>query len=177
MTLAGPYLVACFLLVAAGVAKAARPSDTARALHDLVPAVPPAVAPVAVRVLACAEAVLGAAALVAPVRAVAAAVGASYFVFSVVVAYARRRGGPLASCGCFGTPDTPATRLHLVVDLVLAASGAVAAATLRQGAAFAELSGQPLHGVPLVLSAAVGAAVVVVALGPAARLGAVRTPT
>ncbi len=36
-----------------------------------------------------------------------------------VVAYARSRGGALASCGCFGTPDTPATLLHVVVDLVV----------------------------------------------------------
>ena len=50
----------------------------------------------------------------------AALVALSYLCFFGIVAVARRRGGPLATCGCFGRPDTPPTALHLVIDLALA---------------------------------------------------------
>ena len=57
-----------------------------------------------------------------PRPATAVLVALSYLCFFGVVAYARRRGGPLATCGCFGRPDTPPTMLHLVLDLTLAAA-------------------------------------------------------
>lgn len=176
MSLVGPYLAGCVLLVAAGVAKARRPADTARALGALLPTrARPGLGALtgAVRALALLESALGAAAIVWPRPALAGTVAASYLVFAVVVAHARRRGGPLASCGCFGTPDTPATWLHAIVDLAVAVAAAVVAvAGPGGGGALAELSGQPLHAVPLVVVALVGAGVAYLAMGPAARLGA-----
>lgn len=175
MTLAGPFLTACALLVVAGVLKAARPADTARALGTLVPGLPLRWSVLAVRCLAAGEAVLGAAAVAWPRPPLAAAVAASYAAFTVVVLVVRHRGGPLASCGCFGTPDTPASRLHVAVDVLLAAAAVAVAADPPGGGAFGELTTQPWHGAPLAAVAVLGAWLVVLALGPAARLGALAT--
>ncbi|MGH9079945.1 MAG: MauE/DoxX family redox-associated membrane protein, partial [Acidimicrobiales bacterium] len=119
MELTGLYLVACFLLIVAGAGKAARPDDTARALVAL----PRTRLPLnwvrsLVRMGSVAELSLGLAGLLVPGPTVVWLVAASYALFATVVAYTRWRGGALASCGCFGTPDTPATALHVVVDLV-----------------------------------------------------------
>ena len=106
--LIGPYLVACGLLVAAGVAKAVRPTT------------PPGPWPRRsrsrcgrmrrlVRVGAVAEAALGAAALVRPRPVAGRPGGAVLRRLRRVRGLARSRGGAIASCGCFGTPDTPAT--------------------------------------------------------------------
>jgi hypothetical protein len=171
--LIGPYLVACGLLVIAGVAKAVRPDDTARALVQLAAAGPSAAtgdgaarhrhrpglraARSAVRAGATAEAVLGAVALVLPRTGTAAAVAVSYLAFAAFVALAMVRGGVLATCGCFGRPDTPPTAIHVAVNLVLAASAAaVAAAAPSTGTVAGVLRHQPWHGVPLVVVSALG---------------------
>ena len=88
MELIGPYLIACTLLVVAGVAKAARPGDTSRALTGLVPVSQARMATV-VRVGAVLEAALGAVALVAPRPATALAVAVSYGSFAVGIGGAR----------------------------------------------------------------------------------------
>ena len=58
--------------------------------------------------------------LVAPGRLSAALVAAAYLVFTAFVARVLTRGGVLGSCGCFGKPDTPATRTHLALTGVAA---------------------------------------------------------
>ena len=160
MELIGLYLIAAGLLVAAGIAKVLRPDDTARALPALIPG---GHAPSqrwlrgAVRAGALAEAVLGLVALGAPRPLTAALVALSYASFAVVVAYTRARGGTLASCGCFGRPDTPATRLHVAVDLVLAGAAAAVAAGAPSGGSLATLlAHQPWAGAPLLFVSAVG---------------------
>jgi methylamine utilization protein MauE len=156
--LIGPYLVAAGLLVIAGVAKAARPDDTARALAALAPrrAVSLGSARVAVRAGALAEAALGVVALVAPRPVTAALVALSYAAFAVVVSYARQRGGPLATCGCFGRPDTPPTAVHVVLDLALAGCAALVAADAPAGGTLAAVLGhQPWAGLPLLFVSAV----------------------
>jgi hypothetical protein len=163
MELIGLYLVGCALLVCAGVMKAWRPDDTARAL---VPLVPGRIGSrlrfrqmrTIVRLVATAEAILGVAAAAMPRPALAGLVAASYLLFTGVVAFARSRGGALASCGCFGTPDTPATLLHVGLDFVLAVAATVVAVRAPTGATLHSVLGpQPLHGVPLVLLVGVGA--------------------
>jgi hypothetical protein len=121
--LAGPYLAACGLLVVAGLPKLRDPLPLVRALRS---ARMPAGRPL-VRVVAASEVVLGAAALVAPGRLTAALVAVAYAAFTAFVMLARRRGGVLASCGCFGRPDTPATRTHLVLTASTAATAAALA--------------------------------------------------
>jgi Methylamine utilisation protein MauE len=130
VALIGPYLAACALLVAAGIAKVVRPDDTARAFAGMLGA-PFGPFRRALRAGAATEAVLGVAGIAVlwsdtevAAAVVASLVAASYAAFAVVVLAVRRRGGPLATCGCFGRPETPATLLHVLVDLGLSASAA-----------------------------------------------------
>jgi hypothetical protein len=155
MELIGIFLVASALLVLAGAAKVARPDDTARALVVL------ASRPYGprwrwlVRAGALAEAAVGIAALAAPRPITAALVAASYAAFSGVVVLARRRGGPLATCGCFGRPDTPPTLVHLGLNVVFAISALVVAVS-SAGSLGSDLVTQPGAGIPLVFVSAVG---------------------
>ncbi len=153
MELIGPYLVACVLLIGAGIAKAVRPDDTARAIVDTLPSRVPLRVPAArrlIRVGAVAEAVLGLVAMLVPGVEEASLVAVSYGVFAVVILVVRSRDGAIASCGCFGTPDTPATVLHGVIDVLLCVVASVVAASGWRGSIPALLSVQPMKGVPLV---------------------------
>ena len=169
----GIYLAACLLLVAAGAAKAVRPGDTARGLAATVP-LPVAVLGPLVRVGSVVEAVIGVAGLLRPGPVTAGLVACSYAAFAAFVAVVLMRGGPLASCGCFSRPDTPATRLHVVVDLVLAAAAATVAATGPSGPLWTALAGQPWHGVPLVLLGGLCAVLAYLALAVLPEVGAAR---
>jgi hypothetical protein len=174
--LIGLYLIACALLVGAGVAKAARPRDTARALSELVPLRFAALV-AAVRVGAGAEAILGVVALALPRTVPAALVAGSYVLFAAFVLYARARGGALVSCGCFGTPDTPPTVLHAVVNLVLAVAAGSVSLAGRTGTMVYVLDQQPAHGLPLVVLSALGAWLCFVAVSVMAELQAARRLT
>ena len=176
----GLYLIGCALLVLAGVMKAARPDDTARALVRLMPTRLSALSQfrrmrTTIRIAATLEAGLGVVAAAVPRSVTAALVAASYVVFAGVVAYARSRGGGLASCGCFGTPDTPATLVHAVVDLALAiAATVVATAAPTDGTIITALGRQPLDGVPLLAVSAVGVWLTYLTLSMLAALEAAR---
>jgi hypothetical protein len=176
MALIGLYLIAAGMLCVAGIAKALRPDDTARAMAALVPGRAPLdLVRSVVRVGALAEAALGAVAIAFPRPVTAALVALSYLAFSGVVAYARRRGGPLATCGCFGRPDTPPTALHLVIDLALAAAAAtVAVGTPSENTLGLELAHQPWAGFPLLFVSAVGLWLTALALSSLAALTAAR---
>jgi hypothetical protein len=176
LELIGLYLIACALLVVAGLAKLVRPDDTARALAALVP-VPLAGLRGLVRVGAAAEAALGLGALAAPRTVSASLVAVSYAAFAVFIAYARAKGGAIASCGCFGTPDTPATALHAVVNLGLAAAAVAVAVAAPTGSIISILAAQPLHGVPLVVVSALGAWLAYLAVSVLAALQAARKLT
>jgi hypothetical protein len=182
--LIGLYFVAAGLLVVAGVAKALRPDDTARALAELAAGpggglrraadgrtVALRVARRLVRAGALAEAALGLVALALPRPVTAAFVAASYCVFAVVIALARHRGGALATCGCFGRPDTPPTAVHLIVNLVLGTGAlAVAVSASGGGTLSAALAHQPWAGLPLLFVSAVGLWLTALALSALAAL-------
>jgi hypothetical protein len=180
MELIGLYFVGCTLLACAGAMKTWRPDDTARALVPLVPArlrsrIRFRQMRALVRSVAVVEAGLGAAAAALPRPGLAGVVAASYLLFAGVVAYARSRDGALASCGCFGTPDTPATSLHVVIDLVLAIAATVVAVAAPSNATLASvLSHQPLHGAPLALLVGVGAWLTYLTLSVLATVHAAR---
>ncbi len=141
--LTGPFAAFALLLVVASGPKILRPYSTLRALTSLkLPA-----SAAAVRLLGGAEVVVGVGALVSGGRLFAALVAASYLAFAAFVALALARGGVLASCGCFGKPDTPPTRLHLVVNAT-AAAVAVAVAATPGPAPLVALGAQPLAGLP-----------------------------
>ncbi len=169
MELIGPYLVACGLLVVAGSAKVVRPGDTAIAVSQFVGR-PAGRLRIAVRVGAGLEVVLGVVALVTLGRLPAAVVAASYLGFAGYLAVVRQRGGAVASCGCFGEPDTPATALHVVLDLGLGASALVVALAGTSGSLSSVLAGQPWHGVPLALASVVCGWLVVLAMSTFGRL-------
>jgi hypothetical protein len=182
--LIGLYLVAAGLLVVAGVAKARRPDDTARAVVTGLSARGArgggralSLRPVrrCVRTLALAEAALGLAALILPRPVTAALVAFSYAAFTVVVVLTRRRGGPLATCGCFGRPDTPPTSVHVFLTLLLAVGAAtVAATTPVHATVYSALAHQPWAGVPLVFVSAVGVWLSLQALSALAALEGAR---
>jgi hypothetical protein len=177
MELIGVYLMACGLLTVAGVAKAVRPDDTARALAT---ATGINVGPmrVLVRAGSVVEAALGLAALVAPRPWSAGLVALSYALFAVFVAYARSTGGAIASCGCFGTPDTPATPVHAAINVALALSAAVVAwSAPSSGTLVGLLAHQPGRGIPLVAVSALGAWLVYLAISVLASLQAARSLT
>jgi hypothetical protein len=174
--LIGPYLAACGLLVVAGVAKSIRPEDTARALGDaLAPRMSRRRLTAAVRIGSGAEALLGIVALGFPRPLPAALVALSYAAFAFVVAYARAKGGAIASCGCFGAPDTPATWAHVVVDAALAVSAATVAWTASTGDVWTLLSRQPLHGLPLVMASALAGWLAYLVMAVLASLKAARS--
>ena len=114
--LAGPFAAAAAVLAVAGVAKVARPGPTAAALRA---ARLPAHRAVVVA-LGGAEAAIGVGGLTVGSRLFGALVAACYLGFAGFVAVLRRRGTD-TSCGCFGQPDTPPTRLHLGLNLAAAA--------------------------------------------------------
>src|SRR5437868_3829483 len=75
----------------------------------------------AVRLLALAETGIAVAAVAGGGRLAWSLVGLSYLGFAGFVVVAMARGGPVSSCGCFGTPDTPATLGHVVVTVAASA--------------------------------------------------------
>lgn len=177
MELIGIFFVGCGLLVLAGVAKAVRPDDTARALILLpgsnarIPSF--SLTRQAVRIGALLEAGLGVCALLFPRTVTAALVAVSYALFACITAYARTHGGALSTCGCFGRPDTPSTGLHVALNVVFVAT-AVALATRppHYTALVSLLENQPWDGVPLLLASGVGVWLAYLALSPLAALEA-----
>ena len=141
------YASAAVLLVLAGVVKMARPANTAGLLDALV-------APSFDRLnttrlafgLGVFEIVLGLAALVAEIAAVAVVVGVLYGVFAVIVWRAMRIGA--GTCGCFGRVDAPPSWWHVVGNGAFAACSFVAAAGRSP---LAVMEGQPFGGLGFVV--------------------------
>lgn len=176
MELIGLYLVACGLLVAAGAAKALRPDDTARALAAALP-LPQRTARTLVRAGSLAETALGVTALILPRPGWAGLVALSYLAFAGFVAYARSTGGAIASCGCFGTPDTPATAVHVVVNAALALSASAVALSAPSATLVTLLAHQPGHGLPLMAVSALAGWLAYLAVSVLAGLQASRALT
>ncbi|MGH8872144.1 MAG: MauE/DoxX family redox-associated membrane protein [Acidimicrobiia bacterium] len=114
--LSGPFLAVASLLVVAGVMKVYRPRFTAGALRA---ARLPATNGV-VRLLGVVEVGVGAAAIVTGSPLWALATGVFYVCFALFVVYALRSGIPISSCGCFGSPDTPPSVGHVVLNAAAA---------------------------------------------------------
>lgn len=140
MPLQGLVYAAAALLVLAGAQKARDPLPLVRAARSVGLRLPRGL----VRGLAVLEGLIGLAALLDGSRWTALAVAVSYAVFTAFVVLARRRGGVLASCGCFGKADVPPTLAHAAVT----AAVALAALTGAPGT-------HPLTAAALVTTAAV----------------------
>jgi hypothetical protein len=150
--LTGPVLAAAGLLALAAPGKLLRPASTANALGQL--GLPRSW--VLVRLLGVAELALAVVVWFAPSRPVLGLLAAAYVAFAGFVAVALRRGTALSSCGCFGRPDTPPTRVHLAI--VSAAALAALAACLTGAASVGEVVSAGA-GSALPLLAAVGLSV------------------
>lgn len=174
MALFGLYLAGCCLLVAAGVAKVAKPYSTALALSQLSRRRRLLFPETAVRLAAVVELGLGLAALVWPARSLAIAVGTSYGAFGGFLLFAKARGGPIATCGCFGEPDTPPTVLHLVADAAFLAAALAVAVAGPAGSTVTVLERQYAGGLPLAAASALAAWLAYLAMGPLARLAVLR---
>jgi hypothetical protein len=180
MELIGIFFTACGLLVLAGVAKAVRPDDTARALVLLVPgktsrSLSLDLTRQAVRIGALLEAGLGTCALLFPRTVTAVLVAVSYALFAGITAYARTHGGALSTCGCFGRPDTPSTGLHVLLNVVFVATAVAVALHPPHLTTLASLlTNQPWHGLPLLLTSGLGVWLAYLALSPLAALEGAR---
>jgi hypothetical protein len=141
--IAAPFFIASALLALAGAAKLTRPEPTAGAMKSVgLPG-----SRLAAQSLGLAEVVIGAVAIVFGGAIAAGAVAVSYLGFAGFVVVALRMGGALASCGCFGTDDTPPTLVHLILNL--AAAGAAAAAAVAGVGGIPDVLGdQPAFGLP-----------------------------
>lgn len=144
-----PFVAATLLLAAAGVAKVIRPSDTATALRTA--GFP--VGPSWVRAGAAAEVVAAVVAFAAPAWLGGTVIAVAYVSFAAFVVLALRNGWALASCGCFGRPDTPPTRAHAVLNggaaafaIWWAAAGPASSGPAAWGRLFFH---SPWHGGPL----------------------------
>lgn len=168
--LVGPLLIAAALVVVAGAPKILDPGDTTRAIKSVgIPASDPLV-----RLFAVAEVAVGAAVIVGGGRIAAMALGVLYLGFAGFVGLALAKGGSVASCGCFGTPDTPPTVAHLLLDGA-AAAVAFAAVVWPQPGIVDTLAAQPAAGVPFVGFVAIGTWLGYLALTAVPRLVASRT--
>jgi len=151
--LAGPYLASAALLGVAGAAKLLDPLSLVRALRSAGLPLRQALAAPLVRLVALAELALGVLAVLTGSALAAAGVAVSYAAFTAFVLVALRRGGVLASCGCFGKADTPPTATHVVVTGALAL--VAAAVAVRPLGSLPDLLGDaPGAGVPLLVATA-----------------------
>jgi len=176
--LAGPLHLVALVLVVSGTQKLARPLPAARAMATVGLPIPTRAHALAGTVLGAAEAATGLAVFAVPTRAAAAWLAVAYLALAGFVVALRRRDAS-ASCGCFGSADTPPTTAHVVANLAAAAVAAGAAAVgvpdvldvVDEGAGVA---------LPYAALVAVGAALVLLApallaaLEPPARRDAVR---
>ena len=92
------------------------------------------------------------------------------FVFAGFVVLISMRHGALSSCGCFGTPDTPATWLHAAINMFLAASALVVALDRPGADIVSVLRAQPWRGIPMLAAVGVGTWLVVLAFSTMAQL-------
>ena len=120
--LAAPLYVVTAVFVLAGAAKLIRPSATAAALREL--SVPSPLS--SARFLGLGEIILGVVAIATGNPLAWAGIALSYGAFTLFVLWALGDASRIASCGCFGREDTPATPGHLAFNAVASALAALA---------------------------------------------------
>ncbi len=153
------------LLVATGLVKLVKPSDTARAIRAMG-------LPVhnnAARLLGLAEITVGVSVLATHSPLAYIAQGVMYLAFLAWIIAAKLRSVPIASCGCLGTPDTPPYWGHIVVNVVALAT------SFGAGLETAVVAGNPGATGPLsFVVSLLGAALAWIVIGEGARLAGVR---
>lgn len=123
--LAGVLFSAALVLGVAGVAKVATPDGTRVALRTVgLPS-----DRWAARLLGVIELTIAAVALVVAGRLGAVLVTLAYLGFASFSALLLQRSRGKASCGCFGGTDSPVTRIHVVLNVIIAAAVAATIAS------------------------------------------------
>ena len=176
MELIGLYLIAAGLLVVAGVAKAARPDDTARAMAALLPGAPPlGVMRWLVRAGALAEAALGAVAIVFPRPATAALVALSYPASSASWPTPAGAAGHSPPAGASAAPTRrPPRSTWSSTSYWPPLRPRWPFGAPRHGTLATQLAHQPWAGFPLLFVSAVGLWLTALALSALAALTAAR---
>ena len=122
--LAGPLFAAAALLGSAGCRKLVTPDPTRIALRTAGLRGSRLLA----RAMGAGEVTAAVVAFVFGGRLGAALITLAYLAFAGFTRLIQVRGGPGASCGCFGASDPPVTSWHVGVDLAIAAVAAAAIA-------------------------------------------------
>jgi hypothetical protein len=143
--LAGPFFASALLLAVAGGLKVVRPRSAAHALRSA--GLPGTV--LLARVLGVVEIVIAVAAIALGGRLTAALVAVCYLGFAGFVVQLRRRAGAQADCGCFGAEASPASPVHVALNLVIALVALAAVAWPTDGIADV-LADSPAAGIPFV---------------------------
>lgn len=144
--LAGVLFAAALVLGVAGVAKVVSPDGTRVALRT---AGLPSGRWVS-RLLGTAELAIAATALVVAGRLGALLVSVTFLGFAAFSGLLLARSRGKASCGCFGGTDSPITRIHVVLNVIVAA--AVATCIARPVSGVADTAAEtPGAGLPFAL--------------------------
>ena len=151
--------VAAALLVASGLAKAARPLPTSRAMYA---AGLPGDAWIA-RGIGAIEIVVGAWFLASPSTAAGVALAVLYASFAGVVGFLLVARPEATSCGCAGTTDVPPSRIHLTLNVV-AVAAAVAASIDPPASLVATLTSLGAAAIPFVVGLVTAAGLAVAAV-------------
>jgi hypothetical protein len=148
---AGPFLVACALLVYSGATKVVRPAATRPAARALgLPS-----SAVAVFALAIAEVAVG---ITGVAFGAVAALGVSVVYALLAIAVARLlRAAPSTPCGCLGSATATASRAHVIVNAVAAA---VALVAVTQGPPLDSFTAGPVAAIALGVLVAVAVGLV-----------------
>src|SRR5712691_8590554 len=120
---AAPFFIASALLVVSGAAKLARPDPASRALTSAgLPG-----RRLTARALGAVEVAIGGACLAAPGPASATAMAALYAAFALFLVRLMTVGTPVSSCGCLGAAEVPPAILHVLLNVIAASAGVLAA--------------------------------------------------
>ncbi len=165
--LAGPLHVVALVLVVSGLQKLVAPAPAARALRDAGLPLPRRLGVVPGVVVGAGEAATGLAAIAVPAAWAPAWLAVAYLALAGFVVLLLRRGD-VASCGCFGSADTPPTRAHVVANA--AAALVAAGATLAGGVDVVDVLDEGV-GVALPYAALVATGAVLVLLAPTLLAG------
>ncbi|MDG1845356.1 MAG: hypothetical protein P8J01_03080 [Acidimicrobiales bacterium] len=158
----GLFFVVCEVLIISGITKVLSPSPTSAALSDV--GLPSSI--FYVRCLGSVEVVLGIFGILFGGRYFPLFVGSLFAFFSIFMVIALRNGH-MASCGCFGSSNTPPSIIHLLANLGFMVISLVAIGTSGLSDTLAK---QPGFGVPFLISILLGALLIFLCLafGPIA---------
>ncbi len=144
--------IAAISLVVAGALKVRNPAPTVAALAGVWSSVRTG----HVITIGVAEIASGVAVCVAGGSAAALSLALLYASFAGFVAVALWRQGDAARCGCFGVPDAPPSRLHVVMNAAIAVAAAAMAASGPPSLP-TTVADQPIWGVPYLILLGAGA--------------------